>query len=106
MGGCGSGRRSSRRRSRGWSIRPRPRTRSRIRSTASTRTATRWPMSWRGGRPGWRRSRQPAEQGLPDDAATEIADKEQRSFADDDARIMLMKRGAYDYAYNAQAVVD
>ena len=35
-----------------------------------------------------------------------IADKEQRSFADDDARIMLMKRGAYDYAYNAQAVVD
>src|SRR6476620_4348537 len=49
---------------------------------------------------------QRAEQGLPDDAAPEIADKEQRSFADDDARIMLMKRGAYDYAYNAQAVVD
>lgn len=49
---------------------------------------------------------QRAEQGLPADAAPEIADKEQRSFADDDARILLMKRGAYDYAYNAQAVVD
>jgi transposase len=49
---------------------------------------------------------QRAEQGLPEDAAPEIADKEQRSFADPDARIMLMKRGAYDYAYNAQAVVD
>src|SRR5829696_8459138 len=47
-----------------------------------------------------------AEQGLPADAAPEIADKEQRSFADADARIMLMKRGAYDYAYNAQAAVD
>jgi transposase len=35
-----------------------------------------------------------------------IAEKEQRSFADTDARIMLMKRGAYDYAYNAQAAVD
>src|SRR4051794_13907347 len=45
-------------------------------------------------------------QGLPEDAAPEIADKEQRSFADPDARIMLMKRGAYDYAYNAQAAVD
>ena len=49
---------------------------------------------------------QRAEQGLPEDAAPEIADKEQRSFADTDARIMLMKRGAYDYAYNAQAAVD
>jgi transposase len=49
---------------------------------------------------------QRAEQGLPEDAAPEIADKEQRSFADTDARIMLMKRGAFDYAYNAQAVVD
>ena len=49
---------------------------------------------------------QRAEQGLPADAAPEIADKEQRSFADTDARIMLMKRGAYDYAYNAQAAVD
>jgi transposase len=47
-----------------------------------------------------------AEQGLPEDAAPEIADKEQRSFADRDARIMLMKRGEYDYAYNAQAAVD
>jgi transposase len=46
------------------------------------------------------------EQGLPEDATPEIADKEQRSFADPDARIMLMKRGEYDYAYNAQAAVD
>jgi transposase len=36
---------------------------------------------------------QRAEQGLPEDAAAELADKEQRSFADPDARIMLMKRG-------------
>jgi transposase len=49
---------------------------------------------------------QRAEQGLSEDAAPEIADKEQRSFADPDARIMLMKRGEYDYAYNAQAAVD
>src|SRR3954469_9928803 len=49
---------------------------------------------------------QRAEQGLPEDVAPGIADKEQRSFADTDARIMLMKRGAYDYAYNAQAAVD
>lgn len=49
---------------------------------------------------------QRAAQGLPEDAAPEIADKEQRSFADPDARIMLMKRGEYDYAYNAQAAVD
>ncbi len=49
---------------------------------------------------------QRAEQGLPTGAQPVIGDKEQRSFADDDARIMLMKRGAYDYAYNAQAVVD
>src|SRR5215211_8685220 len=49
---------------------------------------------------------QRAEQGLPEDAAPEIADKEQRSFADPDARIMLMQRGEYDYAYNAQAAVD
>ena len=47
-----------------------------------------------------------AEQGLPQDTVPAIADKEQRSFADPDARIMLMKRGEYDYAYNAQAVVD
>src|SRR5215211_7355293 len=49
---------------------------------------------------------QRTEQGRPEDAAPEIADEEQRSFADPDARIMLMKRGAYDYAYNAQAAVD
>src|SRR3954469_23758375 len=49
---------------------------------------------------------QRAEQGLPEDTAPVIADKEQRSFADTDARIMLMKKGAYDYAYHAQAVVD
>ena len=49
---------------------------------------------------------QRAEQGLAEDAPPEIADKEQRSFADPDARIMLMKRGEYDYAYNAQAAVD
>jgi transposase len=49
---------------------------------------------------------QRAEQGLPDAAAPVIAEQEQRSFADGDARIMLMKHGAYDYAYNAQAAVD
>jgi transposase len=49
---------------------------------------------------------QRAEQGLAEDAAPALADKEQRSFADPDARIMLMKRGEYDYAYNAQAGVD
>jgi transposase len=49
---------------------------------------------------------QRAEQGLPEDGPPEIAEKEQRSFADPDARIMLMKRGEYDYAYNAQAAVD
>src|SRR4051794_13962959 len=49
---------------------------------------------------------QRADQGLEDDEPPAIADKEQRSFADTDARIMLMKKGAFDYAYNAQAVVD
>jgi len=49
---------------------------------------------------------QRAEQGLADDARPVVAEKEQRSFADPDARIMLMKRGEYDYAYNAQAAVD
>jgi transposase len=49
---------------------------------------------------------QRVEQGLSEDAPPVIADKEQRSFADTDARIMLMKRGEYDYAYNAQAGVD
>jgi transposase len=49
---------------------------------------------------------QRVEQGLPAGEQPVIAEKEQRSFADTDARIMLMKRGAYDYAYNAQAAVD
>jgi len=49
---------------------------------------------------------QRAEQGLAADAPPMIADKEQRSFADPDARSMLMKRGADAYAYNAQAGVD
>ena len=47
-----------------------------------------------------------ADQGLPAGDAPVIADKEQRSFADGDARMMLMKRGEYDYGYNAQAAVD
>jgi transposase len=47
-----------------------------------------------------------AEQGLPDDQEPAIDPKEQRSFADGDARMMLMKRGEYGYAYNAQAAVD
>jgi transposase len=45
-------------------------------------------------------------QGLTEAEAPAIDDKEQRAFADPDARIMLMKRGEYDYAYNAQAAVD
>ena len=49
---------------------------------------------------------QRSEQGLSEEAVPEIVDTEQRSFADTDARIMLMKRGAYAYAYNAQAAVD
>jgi len=47
-----------------------------------------------------------AAQGLAEDEAPVIEDKEQRSFADGDARMMLMKRGEYDYGYNAQAAVD
>lgn len=35
-----------------------------------------------------------------------IEEKEQRSFADPEARIMLMKRGEFDYAYNGQVCVD
>ena len=49
---------------------------------------------------------QRAAQGLPEDASPMLADKEQRSFADTDARIMLLKKGAFDDAYNAQAGVD
>jgi len=45
-------------------------------------------------------------QGLTADQPPRIDQKEQRSFADTDARLMLMKRGEYDYAYNAQAAVD
>lgn len=43
------------------------------------------------------------EQGLKEGESPQIKDREQRSFADKDARIMLMKRGEFDYAYNAQA---
>jgi hypothetical protein len=43
------------------------------------------------------------EQGLKADQAPLIKDKEQRSFADHKARMTLMKRGEFDYAYNAQA---
>jgi len=46
------------------------------------------------------------EQGLKEEEMPQIEDKEQRSFADRDARMMLMKRGEFDYAYNAQACVD
>jgi transposase len=46
------------------------------------------------------------ERGLPEDESPVIDAKEQRSFADRDARMMLMKRGEYGYAYNAQAAVD
>jgi transposase len=46
------------------------------------------------------------EQGLKEGGMPKIEDREQRSFADRDARIMPMKRGEFDYAYNAQAVVD
>lgn len=35
-----------------------------------------------------------------------IEDKEQRSFADPDARMMPMKRGDFDYGYNGQVCVD
>jgi transposase len=46
------------------------------------------------------------EQGRAEEAPPVIDDKEQRSFADSDARMMLMKRGEYGYAYNAQVAVD
>jgi len=46
------------------------------------------------------------EQHLKEEQAPVIEDKEQRSFADSDARMMLMKRGEFDYAYNAQACMD
>jgi transposase len=47
-----------------------------------------------------------AAQGLAADEAPAIEDAEQRSFADGDARMMLLKRGEYAYAYNAEAAVD
>jgi transposase len=46
------------------------------------------------------------EQHLKEGQTPIIEDKEQRSFADHKARMMLMKRGEFDYAYNAQAGTD
>ncbi len=46
------------------------------------------------------------EQHLNEGQIPIIEDKEQRSFADGDARMMLMKRGEFDYGYNAQACTD
>ncbi len=46
------------------------------------------------------------EQHLREGQTPVIEDKEQRSFADHKARMMVMKRGEFDYAYNAQAVTD
>jgi transposase len=46
------------------------------------------------------------EQGLDDGETPLIKDKEQRSFADRKARMMLMKRGEFDYGYNAQACTE
>jgi len=46
------------------------------------------------------------EQHLNEGQTPIIEDKEQRSFAERDARMMLMKRGEFDYAYNAQACMD
>ena len=43
------------------------------------------------------------EQKLPEGASPQIEDKEQRSFADYDGRIMLMKSGGFNYGYNGQA---
>lgn len=52
------------------------------------------------------RPEQRPEQGLTDDQQPTINDQEQRSFADGDARMLLLKRGDYGYAYNAPAAVD
>jgi transposase len=46
------------------------------------------------------------EQGCGEGEKPAIAEKEQRSFADPDARMMLMKRGEFEYGYNAQVCVD
>jgi len=47
-----------------------------------------------------------AEQHFEEGQTPAIEDKEQRSFADQDGRMMLMKRGEFDYGYNAQACTD
>ena len=46
------------------------------------------------------------EQELGDGETPMIKDKEQRSFADRKARMMLMKRGEFDYGYNAQSCTE
>lgn len=46
------------------------------------------------------------EQHLKGKVAPIIEEKEQRSFADHKARMMLMKRGEFDYGYNGQACTD
>ncbi len=46
------------------------------------------------------------EQGLGDGETPVIKDKEQRSFTDRKARMMLMKRGEFDYGYNAHACTE
>jgi transposase len=46
------------------------------------------------------------EQHLKEGQTPRIEAREQRSFADRDARMMLMKRGEFDYGYNAQACMD
>jgi hypothetical protein len=46
------------------------------------------------------------EQHLNEGQSPIIEDKEQRSFADHDARVMPMKRGGFDYGYNGQVCVD
>lgn len=47
-----------------------------------------------------------AEQQLTAEQAPVVEDKEQRSFADPEARIMPGKRGGFEYGYNAQIAVD
>ena len=46
------------------------------------------------------------EQGLKREQPPVIEEREQRSFADRDARMMLMKRGDFGYGYNGQLCVD
>ena len=46
------------------------------------------------------------EQGLGEGEVPLIEEKEQRSFADREARMMLMKRGEFDYGYNGQLCTD